>query len=192
MFIRKRLTYANVAATLALVFSMSGGALAASHFLITSTKQISPKVIKKLKGKRGPVGKTGATGKEGPVGKEGPPGKDGKEGPPGKDGTAIAYAHVLWNGTSASFAAGQSFGMGSATVTHRAISAFCFAGLPFTAKNVQVTADYGNFVAEQPHVQVQIVSPSEETFDCLKGETVEVATAGASGWEPMSFYVTFN
>jgi hypothetical protein len=28
---RKRITYANVAATLALVFSMSGGALAATH-----------------------------------------------------------------------------------------------------------------------------------------------------------------
>jgi hypothetical protein len=43
---RRRLTYANVAATLALVFSMSGGALAASHYLIKSTKQISPKVLK--------------------------------------------------------------------------------------------------------------------------------------------------
>ncbi|MHB8240434.1 MAG: hypothetical protein ACYDHN_00430 [Solirubrobacteraceae bacterium] len=43
---RKRLTYANVTATLALVFSMSGGALAASHYLIRSTKQISPKVLR--------------------------------------------------------------------------------------------------------------------------------------------------
>lgn len=98
MFIRKRLTYANVAATLALVFAMSGGAFAASHYIITSTKQISPKVIKHLKGKRGkrgkrgkpgPIGQTGATGpqgKEGLAGKEGPPGKEGKEGPPGKNG----------------------------------------------------------------------------------------------------------
>jgi hypothetical protein len=43
--IRLRFTYANVAATLALVFSMSGGALAASHYLITSKKQIAPKVL---------------------------------------------------------------------------------------------------------------------------------------------------
>jgi hypothetical protein len=50
---QKRITYANVAATLALVFSMSGGALAATHYLINSTKQISPKVLKKLKGPRG-------------------------------------------------------------------------------------------------------------------------------------------
>jgi hypothetical protein len=45
---RRHLTYANVAATLALVFSMSGGALAAKHYLIDSTKQISPKVLKSL------------------------------------------------------------------------------------------------------------------------------------------------
>ena len=34
---RKHLSYANVAATLALILVMSGGALAASHYLITST-----------------------------------------------------------------------------------------------------------------------------------------------------------
>jgi hypothetical protein len=45
---RRHLTYANVAATLALVFSMSGGALAAKHYLIDSTKQINPKVLKSL------------------------------------------------------------------------------------------------------------------------------------------------
>jgi hypothetical protein len=43
---RKHLTYANVAATLALVFAMSGGALAAKHYLVTKTSQISPKVLK--------------------------------------------------------------------------------------------------------------------------------------------------
>jgi hypothetical protein len=74
---RRRITYANVAATLALVLSMSGGALAAHHYLISSTKQISPKVLKKLKGKTGKTGKTGATGKEGPAGKEGAAGKEG-------------------------------------------------------------------------------------------------------------------
>jgi hypothetical protein len=79
---RRRITYANVAATLALVFSMSGGALAASHYLVNSTKQISPKVLRKL---RGSTGKTGAAGKEGAPGKEGPA---GKEGATGKEGSA--------------------------------------------------------------------------------------------------------
>ncbi len=46
--LRRNLTYANVTATLALVFAMSGGALAAKHYLVNSTKQINPTVIKSL------------------------------------------------------------------------------------------------------------------------------------------------
>jgi hypothetical protein len=76
---RKRITYANVAATLALVFSMTGGALAAKHYLINSTNQINPKVLKKLKAP-GATGKTGAQGLQGLSGKDGAPGTAGKEG----------------------------------------------------------------------------------------------------------------
>ena len=65
---RRRLTYANVAATLALVLAMSGGALAASHYLINSTKQINPKVLKKLHGARGARGAVGPNGAVGPQG----------------------------------------------------------------------------------------------------------------------------
>src|SRR2546423_15696216 len=87
-WLRGRLNYANVAATLALFFAMTGGALAARHYLINSTKQINPKVLKKLRGR---TGRTGATGKEGAVGKEGAPGKEGaqgKEGPQGPEGVS--------------------------------------------------------------------------------------------------------
>jgi hypothetical protein len=96
---RRRLSYANVTATLALVFAMSGGALAANHYLINSTKQINPKVLKALKGNAGntgasgPTGATGATGaagKEGPPGKEGLPGKEGSEGKTGAPGATDA------------------------------------------------------------------------------------------------------
>ena len=80
---RRHLTYANVAATLALVFAMSGGALAAKHYLVNSTKQINPTVLKKLRGKAGPKGTTGATGKDGAPGKEGTQGKQGAQGAPG-------------------------------------------------------------------------------------------------------------
>jgi hypothetical protein len=76
----RRLSYANVAATLALVFAMSGGAIAAKHYLISSTTQISPKVLKKLKGrtgKQGPAGREGTPGREGPAGKAGANGERG-------------------------------------------------------------------------------------------------------------------
>jgi hypothetical protein len=90
-FIRRRLTFANAAIVVALVLAMSGGAYAASKYLITSTKQISPKVLKQLKGM---IGQTGATGPQGPEGKTGKDGTNGTgtNGTNGKDGT---------NGTSA-------------------------------------------------------------------------------------------
>jgi hypothetical protein len=81
--VRRRLTYANVVVTFALVFAMSGGAYAASKYLVTSTKQISPKVLKSLQGKAGKTGPAGAQGPAGPAGKEG---SAGKEGPVGKGG----------------------------------------------------------------------------------------------------------
>ena len=87
---RRRFSYANVVATLALVFAMSGGALAANHYLIKSTKQISQKVLKKLKGKTGKAGKTGkpgATGAAGSIGSNGTAGAQGAIGVAGRPGS---------------------------------------------------------------------------------------------------------
>jgi hypothetical protein len=83
--LRRHLSYANVVATMALVFAMSGGALAASHYLITKTGQIKPSVLKKLKGKAGPVGARG------PIGPQGPVGKEGQSGSAGASGTTVVY-----------------------------------------------------------------------------------------------------
>jgi hypothetical protein len=85
-FLRRRLCYANVVATLALVFAMSGGALAAGHYLLTSTNQVSPKVLKALKGKEGKNGPAGALGAQGPQGAQGPTGEAGAAGPAGAQG----------------------------------------------------------------------------------------------------------
>src|SRR5271157_168946 len=82
---RPRFSYANVAATLALVFSMSSGAMAASHYLITSTKQIKPGVLAQLKGDRGPAG-TSVAGPQGAAGPGGPAGAEGAAGPRGAAG----------------------------------------------------------------------------------------------------------
>jgi hypothetical protein len=90
--IRKRLTWANVAMTLALVFAMTGGAYAAKKYLITNTKQISPKVLKQLQGKTGPAGPAGAQGPAGPQGPAGANGKDGAPGANGKDGASVTSA----------------------------------------------------------------------------------------------------
>ncbi len=79
--VRRHLSYANVVATLALVFAMGGGALAAQHYLVNSTTQINPKVLKKLKGRSGANGVAGATGVRGATGATGPSGPQGPAGP---------------------------------------------------------------------------------------------------------------
>jgi hypothetical protein len=82
--IGKRLTFTNVALVLALVFAMTGGAFAAKHYLITSTSQISPKVLKALQGKNGSAGISGV---QGPGGAAGPAGA-GTKGDKGDTGSA--------------------------------------------------------------------------------------------------------
>ncbi len=85
-FLRRHLSYANVASTLALVLAMSGGALAATHYLINSSKQINPKVLRELKGNVGARGRRGATGLQGATGATGPQGSQGNQGVQGNQG----------------------------------------------------------------------------------------------------------
>ncbi len=76
--IARHVTYANVVATLALILALSGTAMAAKHYLITSTRQIQPSVLKQLRGATGPRGPSGPGGPEGPAGA---PGRSGQSGP---------------------------------------------------------------------------------------------------------------
>ena len=203
---RTNLTYANVTATLALVFAMSGGALAAKHYLINSTKQVSPKVLKALKGKtgkagatgkEGPAGKEGApgtTGKEGPRGQEGVPGTTGKEGPPGKEGpkgekgieghegppgSALAYAHVNANGTLDT--TNTSSNIESGNVTHTVTGVYKFTGLPFAVHSVDATLGLGAFA--NSGLQDGVLSSS----------SAEVSIKDKTGTaEDAEFYIVFN
>jgi hypothetical protein len=97
--IGSRLTVANIAATLALVFAMSGGALAATHYLLNSTKQINPKVLKALKGRNGVAGPTGSPGAAGTPGAQGPQGKAGANGANGVGVTSREFEGAAGNCT---------------------------------------------------------------------------------------------
>jgi hypothetical protein len=46
---RKHVNYANVVSTFALLFAMSGGALATKHYLLNSVSQINPHVLASIK-----------------------------------------------------------------------------------------------------------------------------------------------
>jgi hypothetical protein len=79
-------------AIVALCVSLGGGAFAAGHYLITSKRQISPKVLKALKGKRGATGPIGPTGPAGQGGQPGAAGAPGDKGDKGDIGPSTVYA----------------------------------------------------------------------------------------------------
>jgi hypothetical protein len=103
-----QLNATTIMAIAAMVFAMAGGALAApgklskashrsSGVVITSIKQISPKILKQLTGAPGPAGPVGPEGKPGPAGKDGlngAPGKDGTNGSSGTNGKGVTVSNT--------------------------------------------------------------------------------------------------
>lgn len=199
---RRTLSYANVTATIALVLAMSGGALAASHYLITSTKQISPKVLTALKGKAGPrggLGATGATGGQGPAGAkgetgpQGPKGETGAEGKPGAPGSAVAYAHVEVNGD---LDAANSKNVTSKKVEEPVESeiVYCLSGISGTIHNAVATVDAEELPKPEdaPVLKTTIV-PEGKTFGaCPTGTQVVVDASEDALFVETGFYVAIN
>jgi len=207
MFKRKRhLNYANVTATIALVLSMSGGALAATHYMISSTKQISPRVLKALKGNAGTTGATGPSGSVGPtgpagaggspggIGRVGPTGSAGTTGAAGAAGGALAYAHVTETGETP---ASEAKNFGKVTVPAGEEGVYCISKLPFKPSNASVTVNFDE--AEEVEVFGEaVVEPpqhSKAAEDCqsVTGSQITVIT-GLSATEHFEtgFYITID
>jgi hypothetical protein len=78
--LRSRFGIPGVISVIALVFAMVGGAYAAKKYVITSTGQIKPSVLKSLKGQAGAAGQAGAPGTAGAKGDKGTDGTNGTNG----------------------------------------------------------------------------------------------------------------
>jgi hypothetical protein len=98
---QRRLSYAHATVALAVFFSLSSGALAARHFLITSTKQIKPSVLAAIRGHAGRAGGAGVPGSPGAPGAKGPAGEAGAPGTPSLIPTVLAPEQTesgVWGG----------------------------------------------------------------------------------------------
>ena len=110
----RRINPATVLAVIALVLALGGTAVAAKRYLITTTKQISPKALKEIgalaaKGANGAQvvpgseGTPGPRGEKGDRGEKGERGERGPSGPPGEaigsTGGEIGWAVVTGEGT---------------------------------------------------------------------------------------------
>jgi hypothetical protein len=115
----RRPSPAAVLAGLALFVALGGSAAAAHHFLITSTRQIKPSVLRALHGASGGPGPAGPIGPPGPAGVQGPAGPSSLSAltivrapdlkvKPTKEATSIATcpagSHVVAGGEYSGFA----------------------------------------------------------------------------------------
>lgn len=161
----KRPSAPMVVSLIALVFSMSGGALAAHQYLLTSINQIRPGVLAQIRSKAavvGPVGTPGASGSPGAAstvpGPEGRPGAAGGTiiGPPGESvvgpqgeagprgGSGSAFQQVReYEATSSPLAPGEHRDEG--------IEARC----PEGSRPIG-----GGYVASEPHIHVWASAPA--------------------------------
>jgi hypothetical protein len=194
--VRRRLTYANVVFTLALVFAMSGGAYAASRYVITSTKQISPKVLKALAGKNGAAGAVGAQGAPGAAGAAGAAGGKGEAGTNGTDGTDGANGTSVTSKTLAKGNANCEAGGSEFTAAEGKKTYACSGkeGSPWTDGGVlpseqsekgewaaSFNAVKGGTLAEQIYAPISFTIPLQETSAAHVIEEGDKGAGGGSG-----------
>lgn len=188
--IRKRLTYANVISTLALVLVVGGGsAVAASQF---GKETIGSRALKKeavtpaklsqqakatMTGAAGPKGATGATGPAGPAGPAGP------TGPAGAPGTARAYGETANNAGDLIEARSKN-----ATVRHPGTGVYCItpgAGIDPATASLIVSADFANSGTNKTIAQIRSTN-----IDCNTGELeVRIWNDGAAKDAQFSFLI---
>ena len=187
--IRRHLSYANVASTLALVFAMGGGAYAAlspvHNGVIHTCYRTSNGTLRVVRAgarcgrreralafnQRGPVGARGATGAKGDTGKTGATGKTGRTGAAGRSVTSA----TLGVGNATCPSGGSSFTSVSGTT-------FACNGVATSFANVDAG---GTLAASRGITAVQRPSPGVYCLRVSSAPTVGVASvrgdAGTAG-----------
>ena len=176
--LRRRLSYANVVASLALFVALGGTGYAAITITGKNVKDASltgrdvknssltgtdvkngSLLTQDFKAGQLPAGPAGAPGAPGATGQK------GDKGDPGEPGTARAYAFVGANGAVDET---KSKGVGDANVSALG-NTYCFSGLAFTPSNVMVTPleSYRDVMVEMGVCQFRVVLSAANGFMVL-------------------------
>ena len=197
----RRLRYAGLASTLALVLVLGTSSAWAAHkshkthkshknpYAITSLGQISPAVLSALRGANGTNGQAGPKGTTGATGPAGATGASGPKGDTGAPGSAVAYAQVSSNGTITQQAGGITMSPGSSPST----GVYCLT----VPTPVHVGVGSGDSLgggATPSIVEIDMTPFIEVLFSaCAKGTTVAVHTYDKTGTAAAAgFFVEFN
>jgi hypothetical protein len=213
---RPRLTYANVAGTLALFIALGSGAYAAVKLPKNSvtTVQVKNGSLRAADLKAGQVarGSTGAAGAKGAKGDRGLGGSSGGFGPQGLQGAKgdtglTGQARVIAGVTSTGqvLTSPPSKGLTNANITMGNAGEYCINGLPFTPR---VTVARPDILSNdlQPNVVAEVQTPSGglgPTTACKTAQAfvriVYQTVTGAQGSEHLvrtgqnhGFYVEIN
>jgi hypothetical protein len=192
----KRMSYANVAATLALFLALGGGtAWAAHHYLITSTNQIKPSVLKSLRGYRGYRGYRGVAGVAGVAGASGTTGFTSTV-PSGKTEVGT-WAGNIGASTSSPYYIPVSFNIPLAAkpvTTFVAVGGAASAACPGTVANPQAAS--GNFCIYEAHLSaatgLALLDPNADggsTATDVYGTVISMST-GTTGFAYGTWAVT--
>ena len=207
----RRMSYANVVATFALLLAIGGGTAWAAHrYTITSTNQIAPSVLKKLhgaKGKRGTAGvngtrgtagtdgangtsgTAGTNGTNGANGTNGTNGTNGAVGATGANGTALAYVQVNAAGVIGQQTGGVTMTPGSGPVT----GIYCIH-VPGTLHIGVGSGDIAGGGPVPSFVEVNMAPLLERSANqCAANTTVAIHTYDSTGTaDSAGFFVEMN
>ncbi len=199
---RRRLTYPNVMATIALFIALGGSSYAAVSLERNAVKSrhIAPNAVTSPKvkdgallrkdfkagqvpagrpGDRGPQGAKGDPGAQGPPGAQGAQGLQGVPGSP-SDERVTAYAEVNADGTVRS---SGSLGIATANVRKppATVGVYCFTGLPAGTVNVAATVTSTVVAAEQDRLaQALVATAGGFPSGCVSGERARITTYDVS------------